>query len=261
MNDIMTETTIQKTSSAAIVPLDEDKNFELSARNPAEMVQCHQAAIGWCERKIQSIKAEAGELEKAYLHAKAKKWANETLKRHWGLTLKRVVFYEKMLAAFNAGYYIVPNFPVTLFAIKTTKPTPKRMWARLRSENRKNFQQHPEVLPAGEGEYQNPNPIVTKSYSSFLSDQQKGDTWAFEATEWDEMEFPANMARVHVMEAATRAMDEKIFDEVAFLPQDHKRNPDPLLIGRIIDPRPAAYYGGQRRVSFMLAWHIDTRTL
>ena len=172
-----------------------------------------------------------------------------------------IVFYEKMLAAFNAGYYIVPNFPVTLFAIKTTKPTPKRMWARLRSENRKNFQQHPEVLPAGEGEYQNPNPIVTKSYSSFLSDQQKGDTWAFEATEWDEMEFPANMARVHVMEAATRAMDEKIFDEVAFLPQDHKRNPDPLLIGRIIDPRPAAYYGGQRRVSFMLAWHIDTRTL
>lgn len=253
MNDLPTS------SNASIVPTT-GNNFELSARNPAEMVECHRVAIEWCKRKIELVRNEATELREAYEHARNEKWASSTLKRHSELAIKRLVFYEKMLAAFEAGYYIVPNFPVTLFAIRTDKPTPKRMWARLRWAGQKNFQQDAAILPAGEGQYQNPQPVVAKKPYSLESDPQKGDTWAYEATNWDDMEFPANMARVHVMEAATRAMDAKIFDEVGFLPQDHKRNPDPLLIGRIIDPKQPGY-GERRRVSFIIAWHIDTTTL
>lgn len=252
MND-----TMQLTTDASIVPTTGD-NFELSASNPAEMVQCHGAAIEWCKRKIELVKNEARELFDAYEHARAQKWQSATLKRHNELAEKRVLFYQKILAAFEAGYYIVPNFPVTLFAIRTNKPAPKRMWARLRWLGAQDFKQEAKALPSGEGEYQNPQPVVSKSH--YNKDDKGAETYAFEATSWDDMEFPANMARVHVMEAATRAMDAKIFDEVGFLPEDFKRNPDPLLIGRIIDPRPAGY-GTQKRVSFIIAWHIDTKTL
>lgn len=245
--------------AASVVPTSGD-NFELSATNPMEMVECHMAAIAWCKRKIELVQNEAKELKDAFEHAVKRKWKSETLKRHWGLAEKRVIFYQKILAAFEAGYYIVPNFPVTLFAIRTTKPTPKRMWARLKDARYKNFEQEAQVLQPQQGEYQNPQPIVTKHYDSMISDPQKGDSWAFEATDWDEMEFPTNMARLHVMEAATRAMDAKVFDEVAFLPANYKRNPDPILIGRIIDPQPAGY-GSQRRISFMIGWHIDTSTI
>ena len=256
MSDTMQLTT---TGAASIVPLEGD-NFELSATNPVEMVQCHAAAIEWCKRKIMAVQNEAKELSDAYENAVAKKWKSEVLKRHAGLAKKRVTFYEKILAAFEAGYYIVPNFPVTLFAIRTKAEKPKRMWARLPWHGAKNFEQSAQVLPKGEGEYQNPQPVVKQDYQSMLSDPKMGDTWAFTAEQWDEKEYPANMPRLHVMEAATKAMDAKIFDEVGFLPQDHKRNPDPLLIGRILDPKPVAS-GYRNAVCFIIGWHIDTRTL
>lgn len=251
------ETAVAVKQTAAIIPTS-GENFELSAQNPEEMVQCHHAAIAWAKRKIQIVEGEAEELRVAYEHARERKWKSDTLKRHHGLAAKRLEFYQKMLTAFESGYYIVPNFPVTLFAIRTDKPSPKRMWARLRWHGAKNFQQDAQVLPIGEGAYQNPQPVVCKG--GYLKDDKGSETWAFEASAWDTMEFPANMARIHVMEAATRAMDIKVFDEVGFLPSDHKRNPDPLLIGRIIDPRKVSY-GPPRFVSFIIAWHIDTSTL
>lgn len=244
--------------TAAIVK-SEHENVVLSAKSPEEMVQCHSAAIAWCKNKISLIQTEADELKAAFEHALKAKWASSTLKRHWELAKDRIVFYEKMLAAFEAGYFIVPNFPVTLFAIRTDRPKPSRMWARLRYSSQKNFEQKAKELPVGEGQYRNPQPIIENDWSE-IKDEHGNITKGYFASEWMQKEFPANMARVHVMEAATGAMDKKIFDEVGFLPQDYRRNADPVMIGRIIDPR-AAGYGLKRRVSFMIAWHIDTRTL
>lgn len=244
--------------TASIVPTSGD-NFELSAQNPEEMVQCHHAAIEWSKRKIAIMQGEARELQKAYDKARERKWQSGTLKRHWELAEKRVVFYQKMLAAFEAGYYIVPNFPVTLFAIRTDKPTPKRMWARLRHASSQDFEQSANLLPVGQGKYQNPQPVVEQK--DLRKDDKGNETLACQATDWADLDFPANMARVHVMEAATKAMDAKIFDEVGFLPQDYKRNPDPLLIGRIIRPDKPKWYGDSAKVSFIIAWHINTATL
>lgn len=204
----------------------------------------------------------------AYEHAKERKWQSGTLKKHAEMAMKRVdqavqrvFFYQKMLAAFEAGYYIVPNFPVTLFAIRTDKPQPKRMWARLKYSSQKNFEQEAKILPVGEGEFQNPQPAIHQIHGSVRVDDKLERTFAFQAEAWQELDFPANMARVHVMEAATRALDEKIFDEVGFLPQDYKRNPDPLLIGRITRPGKPKWYGDLAKVSFVIAWFIDTKTL
>lgn len=253
---------LQTQPSASIVPV-EGGNIEISASTPSEMVQGHNAMIAWAQRKLLVMRGEAAELQAAFEHARERKWKSDTLKRHAELALKRVTFYEKFLSALEAGYCVVPNFPVTLFGIRTDKPQPKRMWATLERSAQKNYEQEAKELPAGEGQYQNPQPIVEAVSGGFKEKNQYGTEvtkYSFGAIGWDDMEFPANMARLHVMEAATRAMELKIFDEVGMLPANYKRNPDPILIGRLIDPRPRGY-GPKSRVSFMIAWHVDTRTL
>lgn len=246
------------TTTQTVVPV-EDGNIEVSATTPREMVESHQAMIGWCERKICVIQTEAKELRDAYEHAREKKWKSDTLKRHADLADRRVVYYQKFKAALEAGYCVVPNFPVTMFAIRTDKGKPVKGFDYLESIHSKNFQQEAQVLKQGEGEYQNPNPVIKEQPWKEIErncGSYKEKVHPVWAEKWDDLEFPANMARFHVMTAATRAMAMRIFDELGFLPADTKRNPDPLLIGRLIDPRPT-----KNRVSFMIAWHIDTKTL
>lgn len=248
-------------SDASIVPV-EGGNLELSASTPREMVESHNAMIEWCNHKIAMVQNEATELRSAYEHARMRKWKSDTLKRHADLADKRVVYYTKFKTALGAGYCVVPNFPVTLFAIRTTAKKPKHGYAWLTSSHMKNFEQEAKVLPQGDGEYKNPQPVILEDPTNIKEEgisykQKVHPVWA---DRWDDLEFPANMARLHVMEAATRAMALKVFDELGMLPADHKRNPDPILVGRLIDPRPQSY-GPKKVVSFMIAWHIDTRTL
>lgn len=247
-------------ATAAIVPVS-GGNLELSASTPDEMVQCHSAMIEWSHRKLALVRNEAKELRDAYTYAKKMKWKNDTLKRHADLADKRVVFYEKFKAALEAGYCVVPNFPVTLFAIRTDKKKPKADYNYYRYVNNHNFQQEPKLLSEGEGEYKNPQPIVLEGEQQQCTLQDgtkflKTEAWA---DRWTDLEFPANMARLHVMKAATRAMALKIFDEIGMLPEDGKRNPDPLLIGRLI--RPAASKDWRTTVSFIIAWHVSTNEL
>lgn len=247
-------------ASAAIVPVS-GGNLELSASTPDEMVQCHGAMIEWSHRKLALVRNEAKELRDAYEYAKKMKWRNDTLKRHADLADKRVVFYEKFKAALEAGYCVVPNFPVTLFAIRTDKKKPKADYAYYRNLYQHNYEQEPKLLPEGKGEYKNPQPVVLQGQGKDFLQQDgtkihKREEWA---DRWDDMEFPANMARLHVMHAATRAMALKIFDEIGMLPEDHRRNPDPMIIGRIIKPASAKYL--RSTVSFLLAWHVCTNDL
>lgn len=236
--------------------------MELSATTPSEMVEAHCSMISWARQKIEVLKGQAEELRVAFEHAKRCKWKWDTLKRHYDLMVRRVTFYEKIRSALEAGYCIVPNFPVTLFAIRTTSKKPRHDGGYYAHARAHNFEQDAKVLPQGEGEYKNPQPLVRcgttpKEFDHGTYKEKKHWCWA---DAWEALEFPANMARLHVMHAADRAMALKIFDEVGMLPADHKRNPDPLLIGRIIDPRPPGW-GDKKRVSFMIAWHIDTSTI
>lgn len=253
-----TETAIETVPHASIVPLEND-NFELSASNPVEMVQCHAQAIEWCKRKLELVKGEAAELLSAFEHAKARKWKSDTLRRHAGLADKRVTFYEKMLAAFNAGYYIVPNFPATAFAIRRDNDPQRRM---IGYSYQPPMTEPAQSLPQGDGEYVNPEPAVSAEYE-YAPDEANPNHKVrdYYAEDWREMEFPANMARVHIMEAADRAMALKVFDEIGMLPSDKKRHADPLLVGILVCPTSSAHKSDWKRVTFLLAWHIDTRTL
>jgi hypothetical protein len=230
----------------------------LSAQTPTEMFDSQRALICWCEGKMTSLRADHKELRAAYKHAVAHKWKSATLKRHADLALKRIDFYSKMKDALLAGYFIVPNFPVAVFAIRTTKDSPAKM---VTQSERSNRDQSAEVLPAGQGEYKNPRPLLNCGWDYKVKDSGGGertvrDWWA---EDWDQFEFPLNMAKVQVMEATTRAMAMKIFDDLGVLP-GHRRNEDPVIVGRIIDQR-SNYKWSRKYITFMLAWHLDTRTL
>lgn len=250
----MEPASVVASSSTVIVPT-EGSNLELAAQSPDEMRQCQEALILWTKRKIELVEAEYAELRGAYKHAVERKWKASVLKRHADLAAKRIVFYQKMKAALEAGYYIVPNFPVTLFAIRTDRKKPARMYRVAAYAPR--MSQNARILPQGEGQYQNPEPITMQSKDARkdLTGRDVRDYWN---KAWDDMEFPANMAKLEVMRAATRAMGLKIFDELGMLPADRVRHTDPILIGCIIDPRGTYYHN---KLSFMIAWHLDTRTL
>lgn len=265
MND---ETQVVVAQTASIVPT-EGGNLELSAQNPIEMVECHNGMIEWANRKLEVVRSEARELKEAYEYAVKQKWRTAILKKHSELAASRVGFFEKMKAALESGYYIVPNFPgAVVFAMRTDKECPDGAIYGTTWTGQTITQEVKNPLPVGEGEYKDPN-AETKSMAVYTpaTERQKFNVMA---NEWKELDFPANMARIHVMKAANRAMALKIFDEIQMLPADRtkragnprqSRQPDPVLIGTIICKTKSPYKKDWKRVSFMIAWHIDTKTL
>jgi hypothetical protein len=237
--------------------------LEVSATTPLEMSQAQDQLIEWCKRKVESMKHEAAELAENLAIAIKNKWKTDTLRRHAALGEKRVTFYEKILAALQAGYCIVPNFPITLFAIRSDKDKPSRLFSCTEHfrQPRYSKEQEAKMLPTGEGEYHNPNPIVEEEHIDTIKNQQGCDkqVWTSEAADWDEVAFPIQMAKPAIMEATSRAMQLKVFDQLGILlPAAAKA--DPLIVGEILEPRPTGY-GARKRIAFIIAWHLDVRDL
>lgn len=224
------------------------KDIELTASIPQEMVLAQQQLIDWCDNKILSVSAESVELKESHEHAKANNWKSSVLKKHYDLSVKRLAYYEKIREALLAGYYIVPNFQIDLFAIRTNRADPKSSVLSYWNSH----EQDAKELPLQEGEYKNPFPLVRK-HSRELSDGKK-DTWST-VDGWDDIEFPITMAKPMIMEATTKAMALKVFDEIGIVP--HERKEDPIIIGRIFFKEGSK----KKRVSFMIAWHLNTNVL
>ncbi len=237
-------------------------DIQVTAENADEMVACQRDLIGWTEAKIAELAAQAIELKTAFEHARDHGWKYDTLERHWKLAIKRQDFYERMLTALVHGYQIVPSFPITAFAIRTDKNKPLKMMTTWYS---KSHTQEPSEIPAGEGDYKNPFPVVSQRTTAQAT-ATTGEKCQYWAREWKDMEFPLSMSKPRIMEAATRAMALKIFDDIGILPgyapNEGTRAPrgDPLIIARLMVPKQ--YSAENRRwVSFIIAWHLDTRTI
>jgi|GEM_PF-1491098 hypothetical protein len=255
----LTKTTDGAVATASTLPV---TDIEVTAENPDEMQQCQSALIDWCERKVMAVRAEAAELTSAAAIAVKNKWRASTLQRHAVLAEKRVSFYERILAALRAGYQIIPDLPATIFAIRTDKKKPKAMyryeetWSD--SEPGVYKEQEAKQLPAGEGDYKNPLPAarIDDKGEVVKKDGTKRHVWAHWADKWREVEFPFQMAKPKIMEATTRAMLLKIFDDIGIV--DDRRG-DPIIVARI--RRPAWNKYDQRRVAFIIGWHLNTRDL
>lgn len=242
---------LQKTD--IIHPASAIEDIALTATLPSEMVTSQIDLIAWCERKVLAIQYEVRELYDAYERAKKMKWKFEPLKNLWRVASKRLAYYEKVKAALVAGYYIVPNFDVQFFAIRTKKKTPKDQWTVF-NWNSSSHEKPAQELSIGEGEYQNPFPIV---YEKGVGEGENRKKYS-RAEMWDEMEFPIMMAKPEIMEATSRAMSLKVFDRIGVFPGYKKvRSDDPVIIGQIFRKQGNI----TKIVSFMIAWHLDTRMI
>lgn len=231
-----------------IHPASAIEDIALTATLPSEMVESQQQLISWCDKKVAVCQDECRELYDAYDRAKKMKWKDAPLKNLWRNASKRLAYYEKVKAALNAGFYIVPNFDIQMFAIRTKKKTPKDNWVVGHFWDHK---KEAEELPVGEGEYQNPFPVV---HNKRVGEGNETKNY-HRADHWDAMEFPIMMAKPTVMDACSRAMALKIFDRIGVFPNHRKE--DPVIIGQIFTKKGH----NKKTVSFMIAWHLDTRMI
>lgn len=244
---------IEEQSNTALVPVCQD--IEVTAIQPGEMLPAQEQLIDWCKRKCAALTAEKKELDDAYEHAVAHKWKSSVLKSHSARIGKRITYYTKIGEALQAGYCIVPNFPVSLFAIRTDKDKPLKLVSTNRWDR---HVQHAESLPSGEGDYKNPAPKV---YQREIEAALPGKNAVIEyyAEDFEAVDFPIQMAKPRIMEATTRAMALNIFDEFGILPA--AKNKDPLIVGRIKLGGTPKYDRDGGRVTFIIAWHLNTNVL
>jgi hypothetical protein len=233
-------------------------DFTVIATTPAGMIEAQQSLIVWADRKIETIRAESREAIEQLEIAVQRKWKTDAWRRQVAKYERRIEFYEKIKAALNAGYYIVPPFPIDVFAIRTKRLDPKRM----DSTHRDNHDQDAQILALGEGRYVDPKP-VRDSYVDQVtgSDGKPRSITQYFATEFADVDFPFKLARSEIRDATNAAMALGIFDRMGVLPR--VRSPDPLVCGEIIVPNQPRYYSQDimKKVTFFVAWWLDTKTL
>lgn len=247
----------------ALVPtiVDAAADFTVIATSPEQMQAAQKSLILWAARKIQEIKVEFAEAREQYDLCVKNKWRPSAWRAQMTKHEKRSEFYRKIKAALEAGYYIVPPFPIDIFAIRTKVghgPQP------MRGRHPNNHDQKSVALPLGQGTYVDPRPNI---YGAEVIERQKDGTdrrvMEYYAGGWKGVDFPFKLAKAEIREATDRALKSGIFDELGVMPRT--RSPDPIVCGHIFDPTSPSYSyhsnDSRRHVTFFVAWWLDTKTL
>lgn len=239
--------------TAVDMPMD----FTVVAQSPAEMEAGQRSLILWAARKIQMIKTELAEAQQQLALHQEKKWNTAGWRSQILKTQKRVDFYRKIKMALEAGYYIVPPFPMDIFAIRTKRSKPHEYCGT----SPDNHNQPAQILPPGEGRYVDPRPVR----DSWDEEKKNKDGTSrivtnYFATEYQEVDFPFKLARAEIRSLTESAMKLKVFDRLGVLPR--VRSPDPIVCGQIIVPNQRIWrWDGGNTVNFFVAWWLDTKTL
>ena len=228
------------------LPLPVTSDLVVVARNSSEMAQAQKRLIEWVNWKIEGERALLREAEAKLAKAHDMKQRTTTYANRVMVAKGSVSFYEKIKFALEAGYAIVPNFPIELLAIRTTKKEPTKGRHGV-------FEQKAMELPVGAGRYVDPMPKI----SSTLVTEDEKTKRLYYPDHFREVTFPASLARIEILEDLDRSQKMMIFDAIGILPST-RRKPDPMLIGQVSHKR-GPY--SVKTVSFLIAWWIDTATL
>lgn len=226
----------------------------LVARNPVEMQEARSGLANWLTAKITAVGAEMQDYQESLAEAVRNKWSAKGLKKAISSAFWRKEFYEKTLDAVEAGFTIVPEFPIDVFAIRVQREAPEggvqtSTWSRATPAL-----EVCEILPTGAGGYVSPTPKTVHWKETRQNEQGKDFKMNLvRATALQSVEFPIRSARAEVMSATAQAMALKVFDEIGICPQTRKA--DPLIIGRILLP------GSDQTVNFLIAWHLNLNDL
>jgi len=242
-------------------------DVHLVARNPQEMQAAQSNLTAWLKNKLTTVEAEVRDLNASITEARNNNWKFDALTRARNRVIQLETFYFKALMAVEAGYVMIPEFPLDVFAIRVTR-------ANVRAEDREQTStwgwptidnERPDRAPAGAGEYRNPSQLV-RHYEWKTKDKDgKEVTYrTTSAAEWqDEVVFPMIAARPGVMNATAEAMTLKVFDQIGVC-RPVQQTPtgraistrgkgDPLILGQILHERAS----GLRVISFIIAWHLN----
>jgi hypothetical protein len=230
-------------------------NIEVVALSPAEMTGAQEHLVAWCERRLGEVAHEVADAKERLRVTANTPLHTDAFQRQVNAGARRLEFYHKLLAALQAGYLIVPNFPLDVFAIRTTRVNPSEHLDRWASEVR---DQPAMALPVGAGRYVAPDTTIGKRQVERFNPEKKDMEKVAEyyALDFRELNFPARLAHPRVLDATQRALALKVFDELGLVGEP---TTDPVVVGRIYHPRSG---GSTRRfTTFFIAWWLNTAAL
>lgn len=234
----------------------EPRDFVAIAATSTEMEAAQSRLIESMKAKRAAVLAECDELDLNLAHAVKYKLKQSGIISKLNKLKRRADFYQKLQAALEAGYTIIPDMDAQVFAIRTTRKNPTGR------ETSKGYvptlaDQETNRPPLGAGAN-----VSNRSFAEYEQheltdkDQKPYTLHVVRATEWDpEIDFPFALAKPQILEMTTRAMALKVFDDMGVLP--NRANTDPVVVGRII-----LREGYQtKRINFLVCWFLDTRVL
>ena len=230
------------------------QDLQLIARNPAEMESAQRGLVEWCDSKLRSLKRELEDAKESYEIARKNKWKSSRWKSVVNRINSRVIFYQKMLAVLEAGYFIVPPFPwLDVFAIRTDRKEPK--WESS-NDRYKEFRQSPRRnAEPGTGRYVSNLPVIWSRVHEWRNPEgEKQKEVIYHPKRFEEVDFPFSFVKPQLLDQLSKAMKLKVFDAFGVLPQSRKA--DPIIIGQIMHPDT---YG--EPVSFFIGWWLNTSDL
>jgi hypothetical protein len=102
------------------------------ATTPQQMQEAQSTTLAWVSRKIETVKHELADARATFTTLQAAKFNTNRATAMIRRASRRITFYEKIHAALEAGYVIIPPFDVQIFAVRTDR-APKRFATRLTS--------------------------------------------------------------------------------------------------------------------------------
>jgi hypothetical protein len=251
----------------------------LVATDPSEMKAAQGDLKTHLEQRLSVIEGEILELNAALNEARRNGWNTAALTAARNRAVDDETFYNKLLAAVEAGYTMIPDFPVDVFAVRRVKADSHQSntWDGyvLPEGTYLNSPVQPDCAMVGQGEFRNPSPRLQSYYVGTAKNRQGQDVDRYRVTRTGEpagpIVFPHFSARHRVMQAAAKAIEQKFFDQIAVCRPTvataagrtaqaaSTRAGDPLIIGQVLRKRIGS--APQKCVSFIIAWHLNLNDL
>jgi hypothetical protein len=230
-------------------PIVDDRT--LVALTPEAMLPAQAELAAWCDQKIAAVRAELADIEANLDLATEHGWKHASVAAALNRTKKRILYYEKLKVAVAAGYVVVPNFPIDVFAVRVQR---QKQPAQVKDNTRGGFPAVPELLPAGEGRYVDDQLHYRDVSLVATVDGKEREVPRYMSDDYDAVDFPVTLVKPSIMDATARAMALKVFDQLGTVTNEVGR--DPIVVGQLLDPR-----GHGRRITFFIAWWLDTASL
>lgn len=228
-----------------------EENLTLVALTPADMAPAQAALAEWCDRKIASLEREFEDMQENHETMNRAGLSQKGIVPALNRMAKRITYYEKIKAAVKAGYLIVPNFPVDVFAVRVNRA---KQPEKVRESAWQSFSASAQKLPPGVGRYV--DDLVLRRDESYVEkvDGKEKRVGRYVSDDYDDVDFPFLAAKPTVLKAAANAMALRLFDEMGTV--QNRTGRDPIIVGRLLDPR-----GNGRLTTFFVAWWLDTAAL